>query len=151
MYRIYSQLWIFSATSSKCDFGIFLTLLIVFANIFCFWFTPNPDNGKHLMSTNCTYYLGNVIYLCCSRGVGVEWSSFSTAVCENLCTVWLCFLYCFLLRIMLSLYTDTLGMDLAHGTWDIVCICKEKVATFPRNLQSYSIHVKEGGLQLLWR
>lgn len=52
---------------------------------------------------------------------------------------------------MLSLYTDTLGMDLARGMWDIVCICKEKVATFPRNLQSYSIHVKEGGLQLLWR
>lgn len=37
------------------------------------------------------------------------------------------------------------------SSWYVDAVCKKKADTFPRNLQSYSVHVKEGGLQSLWR
>lgn len=79
------------------------------------------------------YHLGNIIYPPLRHGGdGVEGKSCSTAVCGLLCIILCCFLYFFLLTVILGWYTEALGIDLGLVTWTLYVFGKKRWQLFER-------------------
>lgn len=76
-------------------------------------------------------HLDDIIYPLLLHGrVGEDGRNCNTTVCGLLCIIFCCFLYRFLLMIILGWYTEALGMDLGLVTWTLYVFGKERWQLF---------------------